>query len=338
MTFKLAHVLTLTLSLLPLAACRPEPAPAARSCPAATPATSPYSGPSDRIQGATWEPTSDLPGDLRRMRDDYFINTVNVYGLERWSSARLDAFFATLTELGMRAVVRLEAYDPSSFAFRREDAADVLARHGRLLERARGAPVAYLALNMPVDDPRVQERLGGINSALSAERQPAYAAELVRLVRQRAGTTPVFLGLFYGWDGSYRIPSYRDSGADGYVLTSYSYPGTRIADANSSTDELIDARRLADIADRATAGMPGAPLVVEFGFHTLAAQPERPDQTAGLVADITAKHAALRATTHFYCARYPAVIGTTYFGYNVFKAEGNPPRTLDYGLTPPIPE
>lgn len=327
MTIKLAHVLTLTLSLLPLAACRPEPA-----------TMSPYSAASDRIQGATWEPTPDLRGDLRRMRDDYFINTVNVYGLESWSAARLDAFFAALAELGMRAVVRLESYDADDFAFRPEDAADVLARYSRLLERARGAPVAYLALNMPVDDPRVQRRLGGIDSALSAERQVAYAAELVGLVRRRAGRTPVFLGLFYGWDGSYRIPSYRDSGADGYVLTSYSYPGTRIADAHSTTDELIDARRLANVADRATAGMPGAPLVVEYGFQTLAAQPERPDQTAGLVADITAKRAALRATTHFYRAGYPAVIGTTYFGYNVFKTEGDPPQILDYGLTPPIPE
>ncbi|MEU7902358.1 hypothetical protein [Actinoplanes sp. NPDC049118] len=338
MTFKLAHVLTLTLSLLPLAACRPEPIRAARSCPVATPAAmTPYAGPSDRIQGATWEAGPDMRGDLRRMRNDYFINTVNVYGLERWSAARLDAFFAALAELNMRAVVRLEAYDPGVFAFRHEDAVDVLARHDKLLERARGAPVAYLALNMPVDDPRVQARLGGINSARSGERQVAYAAELVRLVRQRAGATPVFLGLFYGWDGSYRIPSYRDSGADGYVLTSYSYPGARIADAGSGADELIDATRLASVADRAIAAVPGAPLVVEYGFQTLAAQQERPDQTAGLVADITAKRAALRATTHFYCAGYPAVIGTTYFGYNVFKAEGNPPRTLDYGLTP-IPD
>jgi hypothetical protein len=81
------------------------------------------------------------------------------------------------------------------------------------------------------------------------------------------------------------------------------------------------------------AAHPGAPIVVEYGFQTLAAQKSMPDQTAGLVADITVKRAALRATTHFYCSRYPAVIGTTYFGYNIFKAEGNPPRTLDYALT-----
>jgi hypothetical protein len=98
---------------------------------------------------------------------------------------------------------------------------------------------------------------------------------------------------------------------------------------------LIDAPRIASIVERAIAQAPGAPLVVEYGFHTLTAHTERPDQTAGLVSDITVKRAALRATTHFYCAGYPAVIGTTYFGYNIFKSEGNPPRRLDYGLTTP---
>ncbi|MFI7546229.1 hypothetical protein [Actinoplanes sp. NPDC049599] len=183
---------------------------------------------------------------------------------------------------------------------------------------------------MPVDDPRVQQRLGGVNSALSAQRQVTYARTLVGLVRQHAGTAPVFLGLFYGWDGSYRIPSYRDSGADGYVLTSYSYPGSRVADAGSSADELIDAPRLRAAADRAVAGQPGAPIVVEYGFQTLAAQESMPDQTAGSVADGTAKRAALRATTHFYCTRYPAISATT-----CSRRRGNPPRTLDYGLTAP---
>ncbi|GAA3340392.1 hypothetical protein GCM10020358_27820 [Amorphoplanes nipponensis] len=337
MTFKLAYVLTLTLAALPLAGCgsagddRP-----ARACPAGTPAAlTPYPGPAGWIQGATWAPTADPAGDLRRMRDGYGIDTVNVYGLETWSGARLEALFTALAELGMRAVVRLEAYDPATFAFRPEDAAQVLARHRELLDRARGRPVAYLALNMPVDDPRVQARLGGVNSPLSVARQVAYARTLVGLVRPHAGGAPIFLGLFYGWDGSYRVPSYRDSGADGYVLTSYSYPGARVAQAGSGPDELIDAPRLRAVADRAVAAHPGAPLIVEYGFQTLAAQNAMPDQTAGLVADVTVKRAALRATTHFYCSRYPAVIGTTYFGYNIVKAEGNPPRTLDYGLINP---
>ena len=334
MTFKFAHVLTLTLAVLPLAACGSGGDRPARACPAGTPAAmTPYPGPAGWIQGATWAPSADIGGDLRRMRDGYGIDTVNVYGLETWSTARLNELFTALTSLRMRAVVRLEAYDPSTFAFRPEDAAQVLERHRELLEYVKGRPVAYLALNMPVDDPRVQARLGGINSELSARRQVDYAKTLVRLVRPHAGTAPVFVGLFYGWDSSYRIPSYRDSGADGYVLTSYSYPGSRVADGAGSADELIDASRLRAVADRAVAAQPGAPIVVEYGFQTLAAQNSMPDQTAGLVADVTVKRAALRATTHFYCSRYPAVIGTTYFGYNIFKAEGNPPRTLDYALT-----
>jgi hypothetical protein len=334
MTFKLAHVLTLTLAVLALAACGAESSRPARACPGGTPAAlTPYPGPAGWIQGATWAPTADVPGDLRRMRDEFGINTVNVYGLETWPVRRLDELFTALTTLQMRAVVRLEAYDPATFAFRPEDAARVVREHAELLDYVRERPVAYLALNMPVDDPRVQARLGGINSELSAGRQVAYAKTLVGLVRRHSGAAPVFLGLFYGWDGTYRIPSYRDSGADGYVLTSYSYPGSRVADAGSPPEELIDAPRLRAAADRAVADQPGAPLVVEYGFQTLAAQKSMPDQTAGLVSDVTAKRAALRATTHFYCARYPAVIGTTYFGYNIFKAEGNPPRTLDYGLT-----
>lgn len=334
-------MLTLTLALLPLAACRsnPPPRPAARDCPAGpVAALSPYPGPAGWIQGVAWQPSADLAGELTRMRDEYAVDTVNIYGLEKWSSARLDILFATLTRLDMRAVVRLEAYDPETFAFREQDAERVLAEHRGVLDHIRGGPVAYVALNMPVDDPRVQARLGGVNSALSVRRQTEYAATLVRLVRERVAATPIFVGLFYGWDGAYQIPSYRDSGADGYVLTSYSYPGTRVADARSSPDELIDAPRLTAVANRAVAAHPGAPIVVEYGFQTLAAQKSMPDQTAGLVSDVTVKRAALRATTHFYCAGYPAVIGTTYFGYNIFKEEGDPPRTLDYGLTPPIPE
>ena len=252
MTFKLAHVLTLTLAMLPLGACRTEPDRPARPCPAGTPgALSPYPGPAGWIQGATWAPTDDLAGDLRRMRDEFGIDTVNVYGLEKWSAKRLDALLTALTALRMRAVVRLEAYDPETFAFRDQDAEQVLRTHRTLLDRVRGGPVSHLALNMPVDDPRVQARLGGINSALSVRRQLAYAKTLVGLVRPHAGAAPVFLGLFYGWDGSYQVPSYRDSGADGYVLTSYSYPGARVADARSTPDELIDAPRLGAIADRA---------------------------------------------------------------------------------------
>ena len=312
MTFKLAYVLTLTLMLTACGAGRMSPYDRAARA--------------GFLQGATWEPTADLAGDLTRMRDEFFIDTVSVYGLETWTPARLDELIQVLSRLDMRVVVRLEAYDPLTFAFRAEDAEEVLARHRALLARLPADRVAYLAVNMPVDDPRVQARLGGVNSPLSARRQVDYARTVVALARPSG--FQVFLGVFYGWDGSYQVPSYRDSGADGYVLTNYSYP----------SGDLIDTARIGPVVERAIAAQPGAPIVVEYGFQTRAAQNDDPDQTAGLVSDVTEKRAALRATTHFYRSRYPAVIGTIYFGYNVFKIEGDPPRKLDYGLVaPPMP-
>jgi hypothetical protein len=312
LTFKLAYVLTFTLFLTACGDGRMSPYEHA-----------PREG---FLQGATWEPTADLAGDLTRMRDDYFIDTVSIYGLETWAPARLDELLAALTRLDMRLVVRIEAYDPLTFAFRAEDAEEVLARHRALLARLPAERVAYLAVNMPVDDPRVQARLGGVNSPLSVRRQIAYARTIVGLARPSG--FKVFLGVFYGWDGGYQVPSYQDSGADGYVLTNYSYP----------SGDLIDRKRIGPVIDRAIAAQPGSPIVVEYGFQTRAAQNDDPDQTAGLVSDVTEKRAALRATTHFYRSRYPAVIGTIYFGYNVFKMEGDPPRRLDYGLVaPPMP-
>jgi hypothetical protein len=265
------------------------------------------------------------------MRDEFHIDTVNVYGLQDWPLARMDALLAALGRQRMRMALRIEAYDPATFAFRDEDADRVVAQHRASLARSRhDARIAYVAVNMPVDDSRVQARLGGIGSALSRERQTRYAAGIVRRLRAETDAK-IFLGLFYGWDGSYPVPSYRDSGADGYVLTSYSYP----AEHASTTDELIDAPRLRAVADRAAADHPGRPLVVEYGFQTMAGHRDRPDQTAGLVPDEAAKRRALRATTRFYRRHCPAVIGTMYFGWNVHKAEGNPPRMLDYGLVPP---
>jgi hypothetical protein len=321
MTFRALRVLILTVMVVPaIHGCAREAGP-----------LTPYDVRDGSVRGATWEPGSDPDAELVRMRDEFRIDTVNVYGLQDWPPARLDGLFAALGRERMRLALRIEAYDPATFAFRDEDAARVVSQHRALLARSRGgAPIAYVAVNMPVDDPRVQARLGGIGSALSRERQTRYAAEIVRRLRAETDAK-IYLGLFYGWDGSYPIPSYRGSGADGYVLTSYSYPG-----GDASTDaELIDEPRLRAVADRAVADHPGSPLIVEYGFQTLAAQRDRPDQTAGLVRDEEAKRRALRATTRFYRKRYPAVVGTMYFGWNVHKREGNPPRMLDYGLVPP---
>jgi hypothetical protein len=296
--------------------------------------------PGDYIQGATLEvpgPGADLPTVLRTMRDGHGINTVNLYGLERWDSTRLDALFAALRQLGMQVALRVEWYEQRTFAFRPEDADAVLAAHRTLLTYAAAHPgeVAYVMLNMPVDDPQVQQRLGGVNSALSRDRQVSYATRLVAAVRAAAGPTRVFLGLFYGWDGSYDVPSYRPSRPDGYVLTNYSYPVNGVADTTSDVTDIIAEPRLRRVADRATDEAGNAPIIVEYGFHTLTYQNgNMPDQAAGLVADEATKKKALRATTHFYCERYPNVIGTMYFGYNTYKAEGSPPRRLNFGLVP----
>jgi hypothetical protein len=263
------------------------------------------------------------PYDLTRMRTQFNINTVNAYGVTAANEGPLlDAAGAA----GMRVVIRLEAYDPATFAFRDSDASALVERYQAVLAAARPGVVAYVVVNMPVDDPRV----GG------KDRQAAYAATAVRLVRQAAPGIRVFLGLFYGWDGAYDVPSYAAAGADGYVLTSYSYPGNRVATSVSSTDELIDTPRLQKAADRAVAAQPGRPIVVEYGFQTLEFQNgDRPDQTAGLVADRAAKKNAMLATTAFYRNHYPAVIGTMYFGYDLVKSEGTPPRPLDFTLTAP---
>ncbi len=189
-------------------------------------------------------------------------------------------------------------------------------------------------LNMPVDDPQVQQRLGGVNSGLSRDRQAAYATELVRAVRAHVGTIRVFLGLFYGWDGSYAVPSYSASGADGYVLTNYSYPAANVS-VSSSVTQIIDESRLTAVMKQAVAQSGNKPIIVEYGFQTLTYQAgNKPDQSAGLVPDDNVKKKALTGTTSFYCHDYPGVIGTMYFGYNVLKAEGTPARRLDFALRP----
>jgi hypothetical protein len=298
---------------------------AATPYPALLPVSSFVQGASldlDRLPG-----TANLEAVLRTMRDTHHVNTVSPYGL---SADRTAAFFAALKRLNMQVALRVEAYDPATFAFRAEDAGAVLADHREVLTHAarpgNREQVAYVMVNMPVDDPRVQQRLGGVNSALSRDRQVSYATTLTASLRSAAPGLRVFLGLFYGWDGSYAVPSYRPAGADGYVLTNYSYPGGDVSD-------IIGEKRLRSTVERAANEAGNNPIVVEYGFHTLTYQNGNvPDQVAGLVADENAKEAAMRATTRLYCDGYPTVIGTMYFGYNTDKVEGNPPRHLDYGL------
>jgi hypothetical protein len=208
----------------------------------------------------------------------------------------------------------------------------LLARYADLLAQATANRdrVAYLAVNMPLDDPRVQARLGGANSPLSIERQTAYASAVVARLRRAAPGVPIYLGVFYGWDGGFRPPSYRSAGADGYFLTSYSYPGARVPGRDDDDAALIDADRRRAVMRRFTGQYGEAPVVVEYGVQTA----DRPGgQTAGLVADRAAKRRALEATTRFYCAGYPSVRGTMYFGFNIVKTEGEPPGTADFALS-----
>ncbi|WP_030441747.1 hypothetical protein [Actinoplanes subtropicus] len=293
----------------------------------------PYPGMSgDRfLRGATLDldQAGSLDAQLRTMRDRYRIDTVGVYRLDQ-----PEPFFAALGRLGMTAVLRLEEYDPDSFAFTDADVDRLLARYSGLLAQA-AAPghrslVTYLAVNMPLDDPRVQARLGGANSPLSISRQVAYASSVVARLRQVAPGLPVYLGVFYGWDGGFRPPSYRPAGADGYFLTSYSYPGAHVPGRPDDDAALIDADRRHAVMRRFLDQYGDAPVVVEYGVQTA---DHRGGQTAGLVTDRAAKRRALAATTRFYCAGYGNVRGTMYFGFNIVKTEGEPPGTVDFALS-----
>jgi hypothetical protein len=299
-------------------------------------ALTPYPDMTDEgfLRGATLDlqglDAKALEDRLRVMHDRYHIDTVGVYRLDDPA-----ALFAALDRVGMTAVIRLEAYDPETFGFTASDADRLVEHYASLLsylaESRHRERVAYLAVNMPVDDPRVQARLGGVNTEMSASRQVAYAEAVV--ARLRPTGLPIYLGVFYGWDGGYQPPSYRSAGADGYFLTSYSYPGAQVPDEADDDDTLIDAAGRRDVMRRFLDQYGDAPVVVEYGLQTAEQHGNRPpNQTAGLVANRPAKSRALVATTRFYCTGYPSVRGTLYFGFNIHKAEGEPPARLDFAL------
>lgn len=103
------------------------------------------------------------------MRYCYNINMVNLYGWNGFdsgdSTANKDALFAELKRLGMKVVVRIEAYNASSFAFRESDLEYVFNTYNKLIAYVcapeRREQVAYFSLNMPVDDGAVHKNLGG---------------------------------------------------------------------------------------------------------------------------------------------------------------------------------
>ena len=287
--------------------------------------------------------------ELERMSERYHINTVTIYGLENFDDAGSDEYkthlFNELKRLDMRAVVRIESYDAENFAFTKEDAAKVMESHRALVQFVSKPEnrdqVAYFALNMPVDDGTVQANLGGVNSETSKKNQVTYAEEIVRLMREETAAcgfedAKMFLSVFYGWDNTYDIPSYASAGADGYFINNYSYPEGKIPTAEDDDATLINADRLSISMETYRSQYGDAPVVIECGFHTMEYNGgEATNQTAGLVADVAAKRKAMRAMVEFYQQNYPEVRGILYFGYNLFKEEGNPPTVMDWSLEYP---
>ena len=289
-----------------------------------------------------------LATELQKARDIYHLNTITVYGLEDYDDAYKTALFTQLERLDMKVCIRIESYDAEKFAFTADDAAEVMRRYQNLVEFTSREEyrdrVYYYALNMPVDDPAVQENLGGVNSDLSKANQVAYAEEIVRLMRKctaENGFTDakMYLSVFYGWDGTYEVPSYASSGADGYFINNYSYPkGKNLPGADADPKDILNTSRLESIMQLYLEDYPDAPnLVIECGFHTLEYNNGQwPGQTAGLVLDKATKSVAMKAIVEFYRENYDFVEGLLYFGYNLFKEEGNPPTVMDWALQYPV--
>lgn len=305
------------------------------------------------VNGATFvlEQRNDyeewLTRELQRAKEIYHINTITVYGLEQYDDAYKTCLFETLKSLDMKICVRIESYDGETFAFTGEDAADVIRRHKELVEFTclpeNRDVVFYYGINMPVDDGKVQDNLGGVNSQKCRDNQVSYAQEIVKQMREltKAGgfeDAKLFLSVFFGWDASYEIPSYDSAGADGYFINNYTYPiEGKLPDADAEGADIINAERLKATMDKFQTVYPqGPPLVIETGFHTLEYNNDvMPAQTAGLVKDRAAKEAALKAMYSFYRENYPNVAGILYFGYNLFNKEGNPPAEMDWALLYP---
>lgn len=290
---------------------------------------------------------SDVTTDLERMKDEYGINTISVYDLENLDKSEnnenKDHLFSELKRLDMKIVVRIENYQASSFKFDESDLDYIMNYYDSIIRYVSSeehrSQVTYFALNMPVDDGTVQKNLGGINSEAYLKNQVTYAERFVS--RMRAATSKegfsgakMYLSVFYGWDNSYETPAYTSADADGYFINNYSYPinPDSPADENTSDEELINSAILKKGVDKFKAQYGDSPLVIEYGFHTAEYNDgEKNSQIAGLVQNRAAKGKALKAVSNFY-AQYPFVTGMMYFGYNLFKNEGNPPMEMDWAL------
>ena len=94
---------------------------------------------------------------------------------------------------------------------------------------------------------------------------------LIHISRRGFTDAQMYLSIFYGWDNSFKVPSYASAGADGYFMNNYTYPknDNNIPDETASDADLINRARLSISVSKFLKDYPDKPLVVEFGFHTL---------------------------------------------------------------------
>lgn len=308
--------------------------------------------PEEFYNGATFDigpgnfNNEEFSKELEKANSLYNINTITIYGFEGLSQSSQQYIFSELSRLGMKIVIRIESY-PQDFSFSEADAKTVVSSYSALIDfcsdENRRDTVAYFALNMPVDDIAVQRNAGGLNTRAWIDAQKSYASAFVRLMREECARNgwddaKMYLSVFYGWDNTFKTPSYKDAGADGYFINNYTYPDSS---SLSSSDplEIINAKRLAVSMKTYEKQYGDAPVVMEWGFHTIDFNGGiQPNQTAGLVKNLHAKEIAMKATLDFYKENYPQVRGCLYFGYNLLKEEGNPPALLDWCLVYPLME
>lgn len=321
-----------------------------------TPYDKAYS-PDEFFCGATFEVPSDassIYAELKVAKEYYNLNTITVYGLENLPRTTRSTLYSSLRSLGMKIAVRIESYD-SSFAFTESDAEKVAANYGNLVSEVCSAEnrdiLAYFAVNMPVDDGRVQSNAGGLNTQKWKNAQSVYAKKIISLLREitkKAGypEAPLYLSVFYGWNNDFQIPSYASAEADGYFMNNYSYPKNynfddyssnayeNLPSADWSWSDLINATRLKTSMDKFKSQYgTSVPLVMEWGIHTAEYNDRKAtQQSAGLVKDLDAKRKALSATYDFYTGNYQFVKGFMYFGYNLYKKEGSPSAVMDWCL------
>ncbi len=284
--------------------------------------------------------------ELEKANKLYNINTITIYGFEGLSQNVQQYIFEELERLDMKIVIRIEAY-PQDFSFSEKDARTVVDTYSQLIafcsDADRRDRVAYFAINMPVDDISVQKNAGGLNSRNWIDSQKEYAKSIVALMREECADNgwndaELYLSVFYGWDNTFKTPAYTDAGADGYFINNYTYPDNKSLLSSNPLD-IINAERLAISMKTYEKQYGDAPVVMEWGFHTIEFNDGiRPNQTAGLVQDKAMKEIAIKATVDFYKTNYPQVRGCLYFGYNLLKEEGNPPSLLDWCLTYPLQE